>query len=112
MGYHYVAIIKVFPPPHSLLTVTRFSSSFIISPYSRKFLAWIAEKSPGEYCGDFDNARMGNLVNQSAHSNEANGQFEKRNGRNGICSHEVLQDGEPVFDSQMIGKVVSQLPPC
>ncbi|KAF5471184.1 hypothetical protein F2P56_011639 [Juglans regia] len=70
------------------------------------------EESPGEYGGDFDNARMGNLVNQSAWCNEANGQFEKPNGRNGICSHEVLQDGEPVFDSQMIRKASFKLSWC
>ncbi|KAF5447770.1 hypothetical protein F2P56_033294, partial [Juglans regia] len=56
-----------------------------------------------EHGSDVDDARMGNLVNQPVWCSEANEQFEKC-CRNGLCSHEVLRDGETDFDSKMVRK--------
>ncbi|XP_042955324.1 probable NAD kinase 1 isoform X5 [Carya illinoinensis] len=61
---------------------------------------------------DVDYARMGNLVNQPVWCSEANEQFGKRCGRNGLCSHEVLQDGETDFDSKMVRMASFELSWC
>ncbi|KAG2674844.1 hypothetical protein I3760_13G156200 [Carya illinoinensis] len=50
---------------------------------------------------------MGNLVKQPVWCSEANEQFEKCCGSNGLCSHEVLQDGVTDFDSKMVRKEAS-----
>ncbi|KAG6632401.1 hypothetical protein CIPAW_13G156900 [Carya illinoinensis] len=55
---------------------------------------------------------MGNLVNQPVWCSEANEQFEKCCGRNGLCSHEVLRDGETDFDSKMVRKASFKLSWC
>ncbi|KAG7950870.1 hypothetical protein I3843_13G137700 [Carya illinoinensis] len=55
---------------------------------------------------------MGNLVNQPVWCSEANEQFEKCCGRNGLCSHGVLQDGETDFDSKMVRKASFELSWC
>ncbi|XP_042955634.1 probable NAD kinase 1 isoform X7 [Carya illinoinensis] len=61
---------------------------------------------------DVDYARMGNLVNQPVWCSEANEQFGKCCGRNGLCSHEVLQDGETDFDSKMVRMASFELSWC
>ncbi|KAG2674834.1 hypothetical protein I3760_13G155500 [Carya illinoinensis] len=43
---------------------------------------------------------------------EANEQFGKCCGRNGLCSHEVLQDGETDFDSKMVRMASFELSWC
>ncbi|KAG6632396.1 hypothetical protein CIPAW_13G156400 [Carya illinoinensis] len=65
-----------------------------------------------EHGSDVDYARMGNLVNQPVWCSEANEQFEKCCGRNGLCLHEVLQDGETDFDSKMVRKASFELSRC
>ncbi|XP_035541508.1 NAD(H) kinase 1-like [Juglans regia] len=64
-----------------------------------------------EHDSDVDDARMGNLVNQPVWCSEANEQFEKC-CRNGLCSHEVLRDGETDFDSKMVKKASFKLSWC
>jgi hypothetical protein len=54
---------------------------------------------------------VGNFVNQPVSRNEANEQFEMCCGENGICSHEVLRDGESDSGSKMVRKVVFSIPP-
>ncbi|KAG6632411.1 hypothetical protein CIPAW_13G157600 [Carya illinoinensis] len=53
-----------------------------------------------QHGSDVDYARMGNLVNQPCC------------GRNGLCSHEVLQDGETDFDSKMVRMASFELSWC
>ncbi|XP_059430290.1 NAD(H) kinase 1 [Corylus avellana] len=69
------------------------------------------EQSPGEHDGDYCEA-VGNFFNQPVSSNEANKQFEKCCGENGICSHEVLRDGESDSGSKMVRKASFRLSWC
>lgn len=64
------------------------------------------EQSPGE--PDV----VGNFVNQPVFFNEANEQFEKSRGENGIWSHEVLRDGESDSGSKMVRKASFRLSWC
>ncbi|CAK9183470.1 unnamed protein product [Ilex paraguariensis] len=50
--------------------------------------------SSGEHSGDFDDGRAENLGDQLLLLNEAGEQSERCCGKHGICSHEVLRDGE------------------
>ncbi|XP_030951675.1 NAD(H) kinase 1 isoform X1 [Quercus lobata] len=61
------------------------------------------EQLPGQHG---DDAIIENLINQN---NKANGKFLTCCGRNGICSHEVLRDGEPGSDSKMVRKASFKL---
>ncbi|KAM7523433.1 hypothetical protein LguiA_013335 [Lonicera macranthoides] len=54
--------------------------------------------SSGEHNGDF-NERAENLADQPVLSSEAGEESEWCCGKNGICSHEVLRDGEPESSS-------------
>ncbi|KAL0000005.1 hypothetical protein SO802_019607 [Lithocarpus litseifolius] len=64
------------------------------------------EQLPGQHG---DDAIIENLINQN---NKANGKFLNCCGRNGICSHEVLRDGEPDSDSKMVRKASFKLSWC
>ncbi|KAF3957759.1 hypothetical protein CMV_017265 [Castanea mollissima] len=64
------------------------------------------EQLPGQHG---DDAIIENLINQN---NKANGKFLTCCGRNGICSHEVLRDGEPDSDSKIVRKASFKLSWC
>ncbi|CAL0304333.1 unnamed protein product [Lupinus luteus] len=70
-------------------------------------------KSCLEFHPDLDDMRTNNPTNQPALCNETNEKSE-RCSRNGICSHEVLRDGNPDSDShsKMIRKASFKLSWC
>ncbi|KAK9273793.1 hypothetical protein L1049_018603 [Liquidambar formosana] len=55
--------------------------------------------SPVEHCGDSNGKEVENLANPPVLWNQATEQSEKCCGKHGICSHEVLRDGETGSDS-------------
>lgn len=59
----------------------------------------ITEQSPGARCAD-SNGWTENLAKQPMHCNEANENSEGGCTENGICSHEVLDDGESCLGSK------------
>ena len=52
--------------------------------------------SSGESDGECDGERTGNSADQPVLSNQTHEQSEVCCGKNGICSHEVLRDGDTV----------------
>ncbi|GLT82166.1 hypothetical protein SLE2022_005740 [Rubroshorea leprosula] len=52
------------------------------------------EQLPGDHTGNFDGARAGNLVNEPVWQNGRNEHSEEGCMEHGICSHEVLHNGE------------------
>lgn len=76
----------------------RFFNLFFLS-LSRSLMACDAEHSHEECNDDFDEKRTVNSTNQPLPSN-TNKQSENCL-TNGICSHEILQDGETNLDSEM-----------
>lgn len=94
-----------------LLKVTNF-----FYPRLLKFLmAFNAEQSHVEHAGDFGGERVENSTNQSMLGTEANEQSENC-CINGICSQEILQDGEAnshakVAQNKIMRKVIPYLCP-
>lgn len=68
-------------------------------------LFFITEKSCHELQANLDDTRTNNPTNQPILSYKANEKSERCCSRNGICSHEVLRDGNPDSDSKMVRKV-------
>lgn len=60
-----------------------------------------SELSHGEN-GDCNDKRAGNVANQPVLGSQASGQFDKCCGEDGICSHEVLRDGETGSPSNLV----------
>ncbi|XP_059625040.1 NAD(H) kinase 1 isoform X1 [Cornus florida] len=58
--------------------------------------------SSEEQNSNFNDERADKWENQPVLSNQANEQSEKCCGKNGICSHEVLRDGEPDSISNVV----------
>ncbi|GAV67899.1 NAD_kinase domain-containing protein [Cephalotus follicularis] len=59
------------------------------------------DSSPEEHVGDFDSGRIGNSAHQQM-SNQETVNSGKGNMEHGICSHDVLQDGESDSDPSVV----------
>lgn len=81
----------VFPVIRLALPSVSLSCSYL---NRRDFLAYVTEKPPRENNGNDERAE--NLASQS------NEQSEQCCGSNGICSHEVLRDGESDSASKVV----------
>lgn len=66
------------------------------------FLPWTVALSSEEHIRELNDERPENFTDQPPLSNEAAEQSERCCWKNGIFSHEVLQDGETNFDSEVV----------
>lgn len=78
-----------------------FYSFDLLLVLNKKFSPWNAEQLPGEHIGNFDGGRAGNLVNEQVWQNQRNEHSEEGCMEHGICSHEVLHNGESDFSSHV-----------
>lgn len=62
----------------------------------------LAVLSLGGHCSESNVKRAGNLEDQFVMSDENSDQCELCSGKDDICAHEVLRDGEPDSDSSSI----------
>lgn len=70
-------------------------------------------KSCLEHRADLDDVKTNNSAKQTTlYKVEANGQSEECYSRNGICSHDVLRNGNPNSDSKMLRKASFKLQWC
>lgn len=58
--------------------------------------------SSGGHCSELNDERAEILADRTVLSNETSEQCELYSGKDDICAHEVLQDGEPDSDSSEV----------
>lgn len=72
--------------------------------FNQEMSSWNAEKLPGECIGNCDSQRAENSVREPVPQIERNEHSEKDCMKHGICSHDVLHDGESDSSPNMANK--------